>query len=97
MMKDIRYNLTAPQHVHVAMEHLNVNHKPVVMMMIMHLSLPVMHMVILTISHLMGATLISKGPVNMFLPHHATLRNLPLQSQMVPTMNMYLVLMWYKF
>ena len=62
MRRDTRYNLTAQQYVHVAMEHLNVNHKPVLMMgQLLH----AMHMVILTTRHLMVITTPSKEPVNM--------------------------------
>lgn len=70
MMKAIRYNQIVLQHVHVAMEHSNVNRKHALMM---DRLLPVMHMVILTISHLMDIILISKEPVNMCLPHHVIL------------------------
>lgn len=88
MRKDIRYNLTAQQHVLVAMEHLNANHKPVLMM---GRSLHATHMVILTTGHLMVITTSSKAPVNMFSPHHVILWSLLLQSVTEHTMNMYLV------
>ena len=89
MMKGIRYSQTALQHVHVAMEHLNVRHRHALMM---DQLLPATHMEILTTSHLMGTTLISKEPVNMFSPHHVILWNLPSLLLMELIMTMYPVL-----
>ena len=74
MMKGIRYSQTALQPVHVATVHLNVSHRHASMMDRLP---PAMHMVTLTISHLMGTILISKEPVNMFSPHHVILWSLP--------------------
>ena len=82
-----RYNQIALASVHVNVEHLSVKHKLAYLM-----DLPVLLLVILTIRHMIFATLISKEIVNIQYLSHVAVMSLIFLFEMKHTMIEYHVL-----